>query len=331
MNSLKQLWSRLNLLSSRVGKIGDSTEQLQRYSFQYNIKIISLPESEMHESAFQTASLYINLFKAAGIEISNQDIDIAHRIPTRIATSGPRPIVCKFTRRIVKEQVMNAQNEVCKVSANSIGLPSSCSLENVRLFDHLTLTVSCHQQFVQINQTCSSMQTIKCGVPQGSILGPLFFILYINDLPKASKLTELLLFADDTSIFFSHSNPNYLENVLNNELLNIDVWLRCNKLSVNIKKTNYVTFSPSQRKLNHSFSLFFGGRPLIQSNVTKFLGLYLDGHLTWKYYINFVCQQIAKSIGILSRTHFSNLNRFRISSTYCSSILQIGNSRYFPS
>ena len=124
---------------------------------------------------------------------------------------------------------------------------------------------SCRQQFVQINQTCSSMQTIKCGVPQGSILGPLFFILYINDLPKASKLTELLLFADDTSIFFSHSNPNYLENVLNNELLNIDVWLRCNKLSVNIKKTNYVTFSPSQRKLNHSFSLSFGGQPLINS------------------------------------------------------------------
>ena len=86
---------------------------------------------------------------------------------------------------------------------------------------------SCRQQFVQINQTCSSMQTIKCGVPQGSILGPLFFILYINDLPKASKLTKLLLFADDTSIFFSHSSPNYLENVLNNELLNIDVWLRC--------------------------------------------------------------------------------------------------------
>ena len=94
---------------------------------------------------------------------------------------------------------------------------------------------SCRQQFVQINQTCSSMQTIKCGVPQGSILGPLFFILYINDLPKASKLTELLLFAEDTSIFFSQSNPNYLENVLNNELLNIDVWLRCNKLLVNIK------------------------------------------------------------------------------------------------
>ena len=105
---------------------------------QYNIKIISLPESETYESASQTASLCINLFKAAGTEISNQDIDIAHRIPTRTATSGLRPIVCKFTRRIVKGQVPNARNEACKVSANSIGLPSSCSLENVRPFDHLT-------------------------------------------------------------------------------------------------------------------------------------------------------------------------------------------------
>ena len=95
---------------------------------------------------------------------------------------------------------------------------------------------SCRRQFVQINQTCSSTQTIKCGVPQGSILGPLFFILYINDLPRASKLSELLLFADDTSIFLSHSNPKYLENVLNNELQNIDVWLRYNKLSINTQR-----------------------------------------------------------------------------------------------
>ena len=163
---------------------------------------------------------------------------------------------------------------------------------------------SCCQQFVQINQSCSSMQTIKCGVLQGSILGHLFFILFINDLPKASKLTEPLIFADDTSIFFSHSNSNYLENVLNNELLNIDVWLRCNKLLINVQKTNYVIFSPSQRKVNQFFSLSFGGQPLTQSNVTSFLGVYLDEHLTWKYHINFVGKQMAKSVGILSRTHF---------------------------
>ena len=73
-------------------------------------------------------------------------------------------------------------------------------------------------QFVHFNQTCSSMQTIKCGVPQGSILGPLFFLLYINDLQNASELAELLLFADDSSIFYSHSHPNTLESVLSNEI-----------------------------------------------------------------------------------------------------------------
>ena len=66
-----------------------------------------------------------------------------------------------------------------------------------------------------------------------------------------------------------------------NELLNIDVWLRCNKL----QKANYVIFRPSQRKVNHSFYLSFGGQPLTQSNVTKFLGVYLDEHLASKYHI----------------------------------------------
>ena len=95
---------------------------------------------------------------------------------------------------------------------------------------------------MQFNQACSSKQTSKCGVPQGPILGPLLFILYINDLPNACKLTRPLLFADDTSIFFSHSDPNCLESVLNNELCNLDIWMKCNMLSVNVKKTNYIIF-----------------------------------------------------------------------------------------
>ena len=85
---------------------------------------------------------------------------------------------------------------------------------------------SCRRNSSKLIKLVPQWKTIKCGVPRASILGPLLFILYINDLPKASKLCKLLLFADDTSIFFSHSNPNYLENVPYNELLNIDVWLR---------------------------------------------------------------------------------------------------------
>ena len=148
------------------------------------------------------------------------------------------------------------------------------------------------------------MQTIKCGVPQGSILGALLFILYINDLPNASKLTQPLLFADDTSIFYSHSDPSCLQSVLNEELQNFDVSLKCNKLSVNIKKTNYIVFKSRRKKLDYKFSFSFGNQSLKQSNVVKFLGIYLDEHLTWKHHISFVCKQIAKSIGILFRSRF---------------------------
>ena len=74
----------------------------------------------------------------AGVEISIQDTDMVHRIPTRNATSSLRPVVCKFTRRIAKEKVMNVRKDACKVTASSIGLPADCTLENVKLFDHLT-------------------------------------------------------------------------------------------------------------------------------------------------------------------------------------------------
>ena len=136
--SLQQLWSRLNVLSKRVEEIGKSIELIQRYSYQYNVKIVGLPEIKAIESASDTTTLCLSLFQAAGVEILIQDIDIAHRIPTRNATPGPSPVVCKFTRRIAKEKVMNVRKDACKVTASSIGLPADCTQENVKLFDHLT-------------------------------------------------------------------------------------------------------------------------------------------------------------------------------------------------
>ena len=148
------------------------------------------------------------------------------------------------------------------------------------------------------------MQTIKGGVTQCSFPGPLFFILYINDLPNASELIELLVFTDDTSIFYSHSNPNTVQSVQNSELKNIEIWLRCDKLSVDVKKTSYFIFTPSQKKYYHNFSFSRDDQLLTQTNATKFLGVYIDEHLTWKDHISNSCRQISKSIVMLFRFHF---------------------------
>ena len=172
-------------------------------------------------------------------------------------------------------------------------------------------------QFVQFNQTSSSRCQIHCGVPQRSILGPLFFILYINDLPFASSLTESLLFADDTSIFYSHRDQDHLISVLNEESIKIDSWMRSNKLSVNIKKTNYVVFKSAQKKASSDLPLSFNSQVLKEKNSVKFLGVYIDNSLTWKSHINHICKKMSKSIGVIFRSRF-----FLTGKTLLSSILK---------
>ena len=92
--------------------------------------------------------------------------------------------------------------------------------------------LSCRKQFVQYNGYNSSSLDITCGVPQGSILGPLLFLVYINDLCNVSKVLELILFADDTNIFYSHTDASYLMEVVNLELKKITCWFYTNKLSI---------------------------------------------------------------------------------------------------
>ena len=96
-------------------------------------------------------------------------------------------------------------------------------------------------QFVQFNEHCSNYYSIKCGVPQVSILGLLLFLLYINDLSNVSNILDIILFADDTNIFFSHRDQNYLVETINSELNKLTEWFKCNKLSLNAKKSSFMT------------------------------------------------------------------------------------------
>lgn len=102
--------------------------------------------------------------------------------------------------------------------------------------------LSDRKQYVSVNGANSSYLSISCGVPQGSVLGPLLFLRYINDLPLSSSKLSFYLFADDSNIYYEVESVDQLQNVVNNELKKVKMWLDVNKLSLNVDKTNFIIF-----------------------------------------------------------------------------------------
>ena len=100
------------------------------------------------------------------------------------------------------------------------------------------------KQYVYYNSFKSSYKEISCGVPQWSILGPLLFILYVNDIINTSTELEFVLFADDTTITYSHTDILSKFDLINKELQEVNNWFKANKLSVNASKTNYMLHKP---------------------------------------------------------------------------------------
>ena len=154
------------------------------------------------------------------------------------------------------------------------------------------------QQIVCINEKLSSKLTVDCGVPQGSVLGPILFLLYINDIANSLLKSKCLLFADDTSLFHSSKNIQQLESTLNNDLNNIQEWLLCNKLSLNVSKSSCVTFSPKQ-KHTRSLQLEINCEIIKEKTTTKYLGVIVDKHLTWKHHLESIKTKLAKITGII--------------------------------
>ena len=101
-------------------------------------------------------------------------------------------------------------------------------------------------QTFEIDNHLSDKEVTLCGVPQGSVLGPLLFLLYINDVLKSSKELSFHLFADDTTLTYAHKNPRVLESTVNLEFAKVVGWLKPNKLTLDIKKSNFVIFRPRQ-------------------------------------------------------------------------------------
>ena len=168
-------------------------------------------------------------------------------------------------------------------------------------------------QYVDIDGTESNYQQISTGVPQGSILGPLIFLIYMNDIHRASDKFHSILYADDTSLIdtlcsFNTAvdqtsyNKSQLSANINRELKDISTWLKVNKLSLNVKKTKFMLFHHKQRNIASFIpNLEIEGHSIEQVAEFNFLGLTVDQHMSWEPHVNKIANKISRTIGILCR------------------------------
>ena len=143
----------------------------------------------------------------------------------------------------------------------------------------------------------STKLAISTGVPQGSVLGPLLFLIYINDLPLVSNSFTMLMYADDTTLY-CNVNPNVTGDLLNCELSKICDWLGANKLALNVSKTKYMVFHTANKHVAYP-KLNINENNIEQITNFNFLGLTLSSTLSWNQHINKISLKISKSIGIL--------------------------------
>ena len=152
-------------------------------------------------------------------------------------------------------------------------------------------------QFVIFNKSKSKIKNIKFGVPQGSVLGPLLFLIFINDIVNIKTQGHFVLFADDTTIIFRENNIDSMENSMNKTLKNLDIWLSLNKLTINLSKTNYLIFNNNKAKL----SIILNNIVIIQKNSIKLLGVIIDSNMNWKLHTNMVKSKLYYGLSILRK------------------------------
>ena len=157
------------------------------------------------------------------------------------------------------------------------------------------------KQYVEFENVKSDSSNIKTGVPQGSILGPLLFGIYVNDISLASKIFTAIIYADDTSLSSTHNTFRCNTNVnINNELSKISEWLKINRLSLNTKKTKAMIFHMPEKQVTTP-TLEIDETSIEFVNNFNYLGITIDKHMSWQDHINNIANKISKYIGIINK------------------------------
>ena len=160
------------------------------------------------------------------------------------------------------------------------------------------------KQFISYNDSKTEIKIVKCGVPEGSVLGLLLFLIFVNDLSNSTKVLDPVLFEDDTNFFCSDNNIRAFFGTSNQELSQINDWFFANKLSLNVEKTKYMLFHKLTDPENIPLklpSLQLNGNIIVRENSLKFLGGILHEHLTRKH-IQLIENKVSEKVGVLYKT-----------------------------
>ena len=140
---------------------------------------------------------------------------------------------------------------------------------------------------------------ITYGVPQGSILGPLLFLVYIIDLHEAVTHSLIHHFADDTNILYCNRSLKKINKYINHDLSQIVQWLRANRISLNTNKTELIIFRPKNKSIKKHLNVRISGQKINETKQVKYLGMYLDEHLTWNFQLKQIKTKLSRSCGLL--------------------------------
>ena len=156
------------------------------------------------------------------------------------------------------------------------------------------------KQFVTLNGSDSSFKPVSTSVPQGSVLGPLLFLVYINNLHKHVEYSKVYHFANDTNVLQSDNSLKNAAKQMNFDLKNLSQWLKANKLSLNFTKAELIISHSSAKKIDRNLKFKLDGKHLTPTSTVKYLGVLLDDNLLWSKQINHVTTKLNQAIVILS-------------------------------
>ena len=150
----------------------------------------------------------------------------------------------------------------------------------------------------------SVTQRINIGVPQGTIIGPLLFLIYINDIVNASKVLKFILYADDTTLYISDSSLHEIIPIFNVELNHILNWTQANRISLNLSKTKYMIISTVKVNISGLESLILDGNKIERVNMFKFLGIIIDDRLLFRDHVIYTSAKLSRTLGILRKLYY---------------------------